>query len=61
MEVTMMKIAQPMFDESKEALIKRIENLEQKIESGNIKVNDIFTKQTVDNFNENNQQNKNNV
>ena len=37
-EVTMMKIAQPMFDESKEALIKRIENLEKKIESGNIKV-----------------------
>ena len=28
-EVTMMKIAQPMFDESKEALIKRIENLEK--------------------------------
>lgn len=37
-EVTMMKIAQPMFDESKEALIKRIENLEKAIESGNIKV-----------------------
>ncbi|MGL5329879.1 MAG: DNA polymerase III subunit gamma/tau [Peptostreptococcaceae bacterium] len=37
-EITMMKIAQPMFDESKEALIKRIENLEQAIESGNIKV-----------------------
>ena len=36
-EVTMMKIAQPMFDESKEALIKRIENLEQIIESGSIK------------------------
>ena len=53
MEVTMMKIAQPMFDESKEALIKRIENLEQKIESGNIKVNHISTNQTVDNFNEN--------
>lgn len=34
----MMKISQPMFDESKEALIKRIENLEQIIESGNIKV-----------------------
>ena len=34
----MMKIAQPMFDESKEALIKRIENLEKVIESGNIKV-----------------------
>lgn len=59
MEVTMMKIAQPMFDESKEALIKRIENLEQKIESGNIKVNHISTNQTVDNFNENNQQNSN--
>lgn len=38
-EVTMMKIAQPMFDESKEALIKRIENLEKTIESGNIKIN----------------------
>ena len=37
-EVTIMKIAQPMFDESKEALIKRIENLEEKIESGKIKV-----------------------
>ena len=37
-EVTMMKVAQPMFDESKEALIKRIENLEKVIESGNIKV-----------------------
>ena len=61
MEVTMMKIAQPMFDESKEALIKRIENLEQKIESGNIKVNHISTNQTVDNFNENNQQNNNTV
>ena len=61
MEVTMMKIAQPMFDESKEALIKRIANLEQKIESGNIKVNHISTNQTVDNFNENNQQNNNTV
>lgn len=28
-EVTIMKTAQPMFDESKEALIKRIENLEK--------------------------------
>ena len=61
MEVTMMKIAQPMFDESKDALIKRIENLEQKIESGNIKVNHISTNQTEDNFNENNQQNNNTV
>jgi DNA polymerase-3 subunit gamma/tau len=40
-EITIMKIAQPMFDESKEALIKRIENLENRIESGNIKVNTI--------------------
>ena len=53
MEVTMMKIAQPMFDESKEALIKRIENLEQKIESGNIKVNHISTNQSVDNSDKN--------
>ena len=37
-EVTIMKIAQPMFDESKEALLKRIENLEKIIETGNIKV-----------------------
>ena len=40
-EVTIMKTAQPMFDESKEALIKRIENLEKTIESGNIKVNTV--------------------
>ena len=38
-EVTIMKTAQPMFDESKEALIKRIENLEKTIESGNITIN----------------------
>ena len=44
-EVTMMKIAQPMFDESKEALIKRIENLERIIESGEIKVNTQSTSQ----------------
>ena len=43
----------PMFDDSKEALLKRIENLEQKIESGNIKVNHISTNQTVDNSNKN--------
>ena len=40
-EVTIMKTAQPMFDESKEALIKRIENLEKTIDSGNIKINTI--------------------
>ena len=48
-EVTMMKIAQPMFDESKEALIKRIENLENAIESGNIKVTTV--NEVVDNQN----------
>lgn len=58
-EVTMMKIAQPMFDESKESLIKRIENLEKKIESGDIKVNHILTGESVDNFNNNNQINEN--
>ncbi len=36
-EITIMKIAQPMFDESKEALIKRVENLEKMIELENFK------------------------
>ena len=47
-EVTIMKIDQPMFDESKEALIKRIENLEEKIESGNIKVSTVQIEQSKD-------------
>ena len=47
-EVTIMKIAQPMFDESKEALIKRIENLEEKIESENIKVSTVQIEQSKD-------------
>ena len=47
-EVTIMKIAQPMFDESKEALIKRIENLKEKIESGNIKVSTVQIEQSKD-------------
>lgn len=51
-EVTMMKIAQPMFDESKESLIKRIENLEKFIESGNIKV-------VTDNLSNNTEEEKN--
>lgn len=53
-EVTMMKIAQPMFDESKEALIKRIENLEQIVESGNIKVVEVQneSKSSLNNINE---------
>jgi DNA polymerase-3 subunit gamma/tau len=37
-EVTLMKIAQPMFEESNEALIKRIENLENSIKNGTVKV-----------------------
>jgi len=53
-EVTMMKIAQPMFDESKEALIKRIENLEQIVENGNIKVVAVQneSKSSLNNINE---------
>ncbi|UPA30478.1 DNA polymerase III subunit gamma/tau [Terrisporobacter glycolicus] len=53
-EVTMMKIAQPMFDESKEALIKRIENLEKIVESGNIKVVAVQneSKSSLNNINE---------
>lgn len=35
-EVAVMKIAQPIFEDSKEALLDRIENLEKIIESGNI-------------------------
>ncbi len=35
-EVAVMKIAQPIFEDSKEALLDRIENLEKIIESGNL-------------------------
>ncbi|WP_315169622.1 DNA polymerase III subunit gamma/tau [Metaclostridioides mangenotii] len=35
-EVAVMKIAQPIFEDSREALLDRIENLEKIIESGNI-------------------------
>ncbi|MBC8632844.1 DNA polymerase III subunit gamma/tau [[Eubacterium] tenue] len=38
-EVSIMKLSQPMFDDSKEALLKRISNLEEVIISGNITVN----------------------
>ncbi|MGL4797711.1 MAG: DNA polymerase III subunit gamma/tau [Paraclostridium sp.] len=38
-EVSIMKLSQPMFDESKESLIKRLTNLEEVIKSGNIKIN----------------------
>ena len=45
-----------MFDESKEALIKRIENSRTKLlRAGNIKVNHISTDRTVDNSNDNNE------
>ena len=37
-EVSIMKLSQPMFDESKESLIKRLANLEEIIKRGNIKV-----------------------
>jgi len=53
-EITMMKIAQPMFDESKEALIKRIENLEKVIESGNITVTNVSVP-AINNTTENNE------
>ncbi|MGL5718202.1 MAG: DNA polymerase III subunit gamma/tau [Paraclostridium sp.] len=49
-EVSIMKLSQPMFDESKEALIKRISNLEEVIQSGNIKINsDNTTNNKVEN------------
>lgn len=38
-EVSIMKLSQPMFDESKEALLKRISNLEEVIKSGKININ----------------------
>lgn len=38
-EVSIMKLSQLMFDDSKEALLKRISNLEEVIRSGNITVN----------------------
>lgn len=38
-EVSIMKLSQPMFDESKESLLKRISNLEEVIKSGKININ----------------------
>ncbi|WP_394867631.1 DNA polymerase III subunit gamma/tau [Paraclostridium bifermentans] len=38
-EVSIMKLSQPMFDESKESLLKRISNLEEVIKSGKISIN----------------------
>ncbi len=49
-EITFMKIAQPRFEDIEEALLKRIENLENKIDSGNIKVN--VSNETVQNISE---------
>ena len=47
-EVSIMKLSQPMFDESKEALIKRLANLEAIIKSGNIKVTTDNSASTVE-------------
>ena len=47
-EVSIMKLSQPMFDESKEALIKRLANLEAIIKSGNIKITTDNTTSTVE-------------
>ncbi|MEG1870715.1 MAG: DNA polymerase III subunit gamma/tau [Peptostreptococcaceae bacterium] len=47
-EVSIMKLSQPMFDDSKEALLKRISILEDVIRSGNIKVsNGTVNEETV--------------
>ena len=40
-EISIMKLSQPMFDDSKESLLKRISNLEEIIKSGKINVNSI--------------------
>ena len=47
-EVSIMKLSQPMFDESKESLIKRLANLEAIIKSGNIKVTTDNSASTVE-------------
>ncbi|CEK39903.1 DNA polymerase III subunit gamma/tau [Paraclostridium sordellii] len=47
-EVSIMKLSQPMFDDSKEALLKRISTLEETIRSGNIKINNIETKESIE-------------
>lgn len=47
-EVSIMKLSQPMFDDSKEALLKRISTLEDTIRSGNIKINNIETKESIE-------------
>ena len=47
-EVSIMKLSHPMFDDSKEALLKRISTLEETIRSGNIKINNIETKESIE-------------
>lgn len=47
-EVSIMKLSQPMFDDSKEALLKRISTLEETIRSGNIKINNIETRGSIE-------------
>jgi DNA polymerase III subunit gamma/tau len=59
-EVSIMKLSQPMFDDSKEALLKRISNLEEVIRSGNITVNNTPDKneQAANKYEENKQEEK---
>ncbi|MDU3338261.1 DNA polymerase III subunit gamma/tau [Paraclostridium bifermentans] len=45
-EVSIMKLSQPMFDESKESLLKRISNLEEVIKSGKININNNIEKES---------------
>lgn len=45
-EVSIMKLSQPMFDESKESLLKRISNLEEVIKSGKININNNVEKES---------------
>lgn len=44
-EVSIMKLSQPMFDDSKEALLKRISTLEDVIKSGKVSINDNVEKE----------------
>lgn len=48
-EITFMKIAQPRFEDSEESLLKRIENLEQTIASGNIKISNTTSDNVISN------------
>lgn len=56
-EVSIMKLSQPMFDDSKESLLKRISNLEDVIRNGKINISnnmDIETNSDIEKFDEKN-------